>query len=257
MTPPIRHELTLAADPARAFEVFAEEMVGWWPLAKLNVLGLGSLVSFEADLLIERTVDGGEAVWGEVREWEPARRLRLSWHPGTPEVTEITVTFDAADAGTHVTLEHSGWEAYTDPAAARAEYEPVWPLVLETYRAQADAGAEAPASTRPATGTEPGETWVALMHAPGPSAPTDGPLFADPRFAEHVAFLQRMSTRGYLVAAGPLTDADGSGMTVLRLPGPDRLDEVTQLATVDDLAVASGLLTVSLRRWNVLLHGLD
>ena len=41
-----------------------------------------------------------------------------------------------------------------------------------------------------------------------------------PRFGEHMAFLDRMREAGYLVLAGPLADADGEGMTVLRLPGP-------------------------------------
>ena len=39
---------------------------------------------------------------------------------------------------------------------------------------------------------EDGETWVALLHRPGPAAPEGAALFADPRFAEHVAFLTRM-----------------------------------------------------------------
>ena len=28
------------------------------------------------------------------------------------------------------------------------------------------------------------DTWVALVHTPGPAAPTDGSLFASPGFAE-------------------------------------------------------------------------
>ena len=37
-----------------------------------------------------------------------------------------------------------------------------------------------------------GETWVALLHRPGPAAPQDASLFADPRFGAHVQFLSRM-----------------------------------------------------------------
>jgi len=41
-----------------------------------------------------------------------------------------------------------------------------------------------------------GETWVALLHRPGPAAPRDGSVFADPRFAEHIAFPARMQEPG-------------------------------------------------------------
>ena len=43
-----------------------------------------------------------------------------------------------------------------------------------------------------------------------------------------MAFLNRMHEAGYLVAAGPLTDAAGEGMTILRLPGAGRLGGVVR-----------------------------
>ncbi len=101
--------------------------------------------------------------------------------------------------------------------------------------------------------SEAGDTWVALLHRPADPS-VAGAVFADPRFRDHVAFLQRMAEAGYLVAAGSLADRAGQGMTVLRLPGPDRLEEATQLATVDDASVASGFFTVEIRPWSVMLH---
>ena len=68
-------------------------------------------------------------------------------------------------------------------------------------------------------------------------------IFSDARFAEHIAFLQRMHDRGYLVAAGPLPDEPGTGMTILKLPGADRSAEAAMLATTDDNSVVGGLLT--------------
>jgi hypothetical protein len=116
------------------------------------------------------------------------------------------VTFAQRDPRrTLVVLEHSGWEAFDDPAAARREYENGWPMVLDRYAAGA---------ARPG-----GYTWVALMHRPGRAAPTDGSICDDPRFAAHVEFLSQMRDAGYLVAAGPMLDEMGSGMTILRLPG--------------------------------------
>jgi uncharacterized protein YndB with AHSA1/START domain/uncharacterized protein YciI len=246
--PPLRREIVVAADPARAFAVFTEEISAWWPLAELSVLGSGSLVSFEDGRLIEANAGGEQAIWGEVREWEPGRRLRFSWHPGREVASEVAVTFTATEAGTQVVLEHSGWEVYADPQQMRSEYGEGWPTVLLLYAESIGIGES---ESTPAQ-----ETWVALMHVPGPSAPTDSSLFADPRFGEHVAFLQRTSERGYLVAAGSF-GTDGSGMTILRLPGGERLAEATVLAMTDDRAVTSGLLAVSVRPWNVMLHSLD
>jgi uncharacterized protein YciI len=64
-----------------------------------------------------------------------------------------------------------------------------------------------------------------------------------------------MAEAGYLVAAGPLAGRPGEGMTILRLPGPDRLEEAARLATEDDVSVTSGFFTVEVRPWHVVLHG--
>jgi uncharacterized protein YciI len=96
-------------------------------------------------------------------------------------------------------------------------------------------------------------TWVALMHRPGPKAPTAGSLFEDPRFAEHAEFLSRMRQEGYLVAAGPMLDELGTGMTILRLPGEGRIEEAERLATEDDRSVKGGFFEVSVRPWRVMM----
>ena len=89
---------------------------------------------------------------------------------------------------------------------------------------------------------------------PSPAAPRTGSLFEDPRFGQHVAFLNRMREAGYLVLAGPLGDADAEGMTILRLPGPGRLAEATRLATEDDASVAGGFFAVTVRPWQVMMR---
>ena len=90
-----------------------------------------------------------------------------------------------------------------------------------------------------------GDTWVALLHRPGPAAPQGEAVFDDPRFAEHVAFLTRIRDAGYLVAAGPLADVPGEGMTILRLPGANQIEQATRLATQDDASVAGGFFPVA------------
>ena len=99
----------------------------------------------------------------------------------------------------------------------------------------------------------PGDTWVALFHRPADPA-AGGAVLSDSRFGDHLALLRLMDEAGYLVAAGPLVDRSGEGMTILRLPGEDRLAEATRLATEDDVSVASGFFNVEVRPWRVVMN---
>lgn len=93
--------------------------------------------------------------------------------------------------------------------------------------------------------------WFALVHRPGPALEGTS-IFEHPAFGEHVAFLRRLQQRGLLVAAGPLPDEPGVGMTIVR--ADDGVD-VVALATVDDGSVAGGFLTVEVRPWDVRFTG--
>ena len=275
-TPPIRREILVDADPATAFAGFTERIGQWWPLEDLSVYGPGGTVGFADGQIVEQSASGDAAVWGTVYLWEPAAALAFSWHPAGPpdQATHVEVSFTQADAQTLVTLTHTGWERFADPAEARAEYDQGWPVALGTYRdhvahhgpdgssprggspEQASPDEASPGEASPAgRGPDGGEeTWVALLHRPGPAAPEGAALFGDPRFAEHVAFLTRMRDAGFLVAAGPLTDVPGEGMTILRLPGAGQLGRATDLATKEDSSVAGGFFTVSVRPWQVMFQ---
>lgn len=95
-----------------------------------------------------------------------------------------------------------------------------------------------------------GIAWAALTHVAGPTA--SGPMFQDPRCAHHVAFLRSLDEKGWLVAAGSFADGDGEGMTVVRFPDSAGIDEVERLARSDQ-AVVSGLLSVRVRPWRVVM----
>ncbi len=240
---PIRHEVVVDLDGQEAFDLFTSRIGDWWPIARHGVFGAAASVAFVDSELIE-TLDDQRTSWGEVTEWIPARQLSMTWHPGreAEPASSLTVTFAHNGERTVVALEHSDWDAFDDPTAARAEYDAGWPAVLERY-------AEA---ARPEREPE-AYTWVALIHRPGPEAPKDESIFEDPRFADHTRFLARMQADGYLVAAGPLLDAVGEGMTILRLPGVGRLDDAHHLATTEDPSVTAGFLEVSVRPWQVMM----
>jgi uncharacterized protein YciI/uncharacterized protein YndB with AHSA1/START domain len=240
--PPLYHEVKVDLNPEQAFELFTGRIGEWWPLAKLSVFGHGSTVAFTEDgRLLERHGEQASS-WGEVTDWVPGERLGMTWHPGRPEeqASHIAVTFSAYGERTLVTLEHSGWEVYEDSIAARNEYTGGWPTVLALFAGAATDGAE--------DEEQAPTTWAALFFTPADGQ--GAAAFDDERFAGHVAFLNQMEEAGYLVAAGPMLDEDGSGMTILRLPGEDRLDEVQRLANEDE-SVISGLFNARVRPWRV------
>ena len=156
--PPIRREVLVDAEPAVAFEVFTTRIGLWWPIADKSVYGAGGTVAFAGGQIIEQSSDGQRAVWGTVTRWEPPAGLAFTWHPGhAPErASQVEVAFAAAGPQTLVTVTHTGWDVFADPAAARAEYDHGWPIVLDHYQQRAgdDEGSA--------------ETWVALLHRPGP-----------------------------------------------------------------------------------------
>jgi uncharacterized protein YciI len=97
-------------------------------------------------------------------------------------------------------------------------------------------------------------TWFVLLHTRGPAVEEDQLVFEHPGIVEHFAFLERRVAAGELVAAGPLPDEPGAGMTVLSVAD---LDTATRLATQDDQAVVTGVLQVRVRPWHVVMARSD
>jgi uncharacterized protein YndB with AHSA1/START domain/uncharacterized protein YciI len=247
---PVRREVVVAAPPATAFALFTAHVGSWWPLADHSVFGAGGTVAFEGDQLVERS-GGRSTVWAEVISIDPPNSLELSWHPGhdASRATELTVRFVGMsddDGATRVSLEHRGWHRLADPQGSHDEYEQGWPIVLEVFQRRVE-----PADSE-AAGSTPALDWYVLLHQPGPALADGRSVFEHPDFGEHVAFLQRLSGLGVLVAAGPLPAQPGTGMTVVKAP-PDL--DVQRLATENDLSVVRGLLSVQVAPWLVRFTG--
>jgi uncharacterized protein YndB with AHSA1/START domain len=153
--PPVRREVVVELAPLEAFAFFTDHIGDWWPLAELSVFGGEATVAFIDGDIIE-TFEGQRSVWGTVTEWEPGARVSFTWHPGreADQASLVSVSFTArASAGTLVVLDHSGWEVFADPAAARDGYNQGWPMVLKRY---GNAAAQPPDARPDTTRSAPG-----------------------------------------------------------------------------------------------------
>ena len=126
--------LRVPAPPARAFAAFTEQIGQWWQPNGLFQFtdGQDGTLAFEPGpdgRLVETYPDGTSFVVGQIRAWEPPRRLVLSWRHASfapDQETELHVRFDdvgdpgcAAAAQTRVVVEHFGWDRIPREHAAR------------------------------------------------------------------------------------------------------------------------------------------
>jgi uncharacterized protein YndB with AHSA1/START domain len=119
--------LRVAAPPARTFDAFTGEIGEWWQpndLFRFTDRTDGRL-EFEPEppeRLVEIGPDGERFEIGEVRVWDPPRRVVFGWRQATfapDQATEVAVRFEPVDTGTLVTVEHFGWDALPREHAAR------------------------------------------------------------------------------------------------------------------------------------------
>lgn len=106
--PDVRKSVTVAATPDDCFTVFTERPKDWWPTAHVLVRKERAGLAFEPGVggrYYEWDVDGNEMVWGRILEWEPGRRLVMTWRidgnwqsiPDDERASEIEVDFTAVD----------------------------------------------------------------------------------------------------------------------------------------------------------------
>lgn len=118
---PVRKEVLVACTPARAFQVFAGEIGGWWLKShSLAASGQANVIiePFSGGAWYELGLAGERCDWGQVLTWEPPARLVLIWRL-SPDFsydpalhTEVEVTFTPEGQGTRVRLEHRMLENY-------------------------------------------------------------------------------------------------------------------------------------------------
>lgn len=127
MTSCVLVSLRVKASPARAFDVFTQEIGLWWrpdPLFQITPRGDGVL-AFEGEAegrLVARLPSGKVYEIGRVTDWKRGERLAFAWRqavfpPG--ETTQVEVRFEPVGEETRVTVRHSGWTAIPRENAAR------------------------------------------------------------------------------------------------------------------------------------------
>lgn len=152
MPTPVRKQLQVNASTERAFEVFTQSIMRWWPPSH-------SLVKSPLkEIVIEPFVDGrwyqlgedgSECDNGRVLAWEPPHRLLLrwqldpDWHYDPDLHTEVEIKFIAeSETRTRVELEHRLLERMGDRSGItreRIDSPNGWTVILEAYRQAAGA----------------------------------------------------------------------------------------------------------------------
>jgi hypothetical protein len=137
----VRVTVTVAVDPATAFEVFTEEIGEWYRSGLSSMVGhhRPETLRFEPGvggrLLEVDRADGIEAEHARVTVWDPGRRLVFV----DLKATEVDVRFEPIDRGTRVVLEHRGLDQLP-PAAAESASRHSWKRLAGWFEQHVDTG---------------------------------------------------------------------------------------------------------------------
>lgn len=140
-----------------AFRIFTEEIDAWWRKGpRFRVDGeRPSTMRLEPEvggrfLEVYRGDDAFEI--GKVLVWEPPERLvfEMGGRDFKPdERTEVDVRFEAVDAGTRVTVHHTGWDALpADHPARHGHGEPAFTNMMGIWWADTLAAVRAYTANR-------------------------------------------------------------------------------------------------------------
>jgi uncharacterized protein YndB with AHSA1/START domain len=146
---PIEHEIVVETPADYAFELFADQLGEWWPLAFTfsgAQLESAQIESKPGGRWFERTRSGKELSWGEVRAYERGKRLLLAFaigadrQPAAPQnASEVEVTFTPVDATrTRLTVEHRDFERHGEHAQQMRDgmdsQSGGWPVILAEFQ---------------------------------------------------------------------------------------------------------------------------
>lgn len=143
----IRKSIWIKRPPDTAFRVFCDEIGKWWPLKHGFSFGGDRaqdlfLEGRVGGRFFERFTDGTEFEVGRVTAYHPPSIVAFTWRaPEFEAPTSVEVRFIEDREGTRVEVEHSGWEQGPAMQKQGKGYDDGWNIVLDGYRARADAAA--------------------------------------------------------------------------------------------------------------------
>jgi uncharacterized protein YndB with AHSA1/START domain len=140
MIRPVIKDVRVPVAPAAAFQRFTVEIGLWWPRAT-HSLGQTECADVRMEpwvggRLYEVGTDGVEQEWGRLTEFAEPRRVSFTWYVGrSPDTAQhVIVDFHGEEDGTHVHVEHHGWEKLGEEGAKmRDGYDQGWTPVLDSY----------------------------------------------------------------------------------------------------------------------------
>jgi uncharacterized protein YndB with AHSA1/START domain len=141
MIEPIRLAFVVSCSAEHAFATWTERAQMWWPPAHTVSHQPNAEIVFDPRVggrIYERTPAGVEIDWGEIKVWEPPRRLVYLWHVATDRAnaTEVEIAFIEQGEQTRVEVEHRGWERLGDRGRTwRETNQGGWDGVLPDYMA--------------------------------------------------------------------------------------------------------------------------
>jgi heme-degrading monooxygenase HmoA/uncharacterized protein YndB with AHSA1/START domain len=255
LVPDVRKSVLVDVPVERAFAIFAECPTEWWPERHVFVKDRVSITiePHAGGRYFERGADGTEIAWGTVVEWDPPRRIVLTWRvgPGWQPIFDdehasfIEVDFAAAGpAVTTVTLTHSGLDRHGEIAGQiRAALDgPAPGETLRKYHEVVTAHAAASA-TAPVT-------LVNSFTVTGPAADFESAFAATaaffavlPGFIEH-SLLRQLGEPGSYVNVARWTDQQALRAAVARPEFRAHSAALRELSTSTPL-----LFTECLRVW--------
>jgi hypothetical protein len=136
----VRKTIVVRCDTDTAFRTWTERINAWWPKGHSRSGDTATTVIMECRLggrIYERTPEGIEHEWGEIKVWDPPRHFAYHWYLGSsPEQpTQVDVHFDAeGDGSTRVAVNHRGPELIGELWSRNSHrYDAAWDIVLIAY----------------------------------------------------------------------------------------------------------------------------
>ncbi|HEX8869013.1 MAG TPA: SRPBCC domain-containing protein, partial [Lentzea sp.] len=82
--PDVAKSVTVEATIEQAFAIFVGQPMEWWPPTHVFVEDRQSITiePFVGGRYYETGADGEEIAWGTITEWDPPKRLVMTWRVG-------------------------------------------------------------------------------------------------------------------------------------------------------------------------------